>query len=1434
MPLEPHPPVELVLTNVQLQELDNDIVSAFENTRACANCGNTTFGLEAGADAYRTVLRRPGVNDKAQRLSPITKDLSDCPEAHHRVWACGTCRARNPLSATSLGAYVPTVTEQYCKALVSVPYEALHRTSFIDVSYKLTNAATGYVTGEFAEHSLLQSPILVAAENAPAHTYQHYLQLIMDELTACGLLYQHYVPLWNAAGSVASTLPARTFEHILATAQDRDPCTDRHEHHNRAPAILDVFANPSAMPSTSSAVVGTVRPVRHPEPVQITATPADLYYRSGRAAVMEDHVSVEHLLMPAFFPHDDGFYEQRKYFHSTHYLRLRCRQSFTPFTVQCPYLLMLRAQDLARSCILNSKGAYLVNRRAYDYVEQGLIDAGRDSDAQAVLNKLVKRKVSDNVEGSPQYFRREKLELDAMVRHLGLPSHFLTVTMNETGAHRAPEYTALDALISSWDDLLDWHNIPVECNRAFLMRFDHVWKNYILGGCQVLGDIKDFAIRFECQGRGSLHAHICIWLSDADALDLDRRIICFVPADYNGDTATFVPPVDPLLHRLYLHVLHKQQHRCRDNTDTKKGCICDGHCKLGFPQPLHDSHLPVLRDEKRRYKYRCPRQCDQRSVSMVPELGLLFDAHVNVVKVVDEEWSAYILKYSSKPPPSGDLDLRVEDVVNLGIRDSTVWKKAVAHRFAVTHVYQPAELALVATSTPIFHKSRTVSFVNINPLEERCKRADVFAYGTPRAEDQMGYCQRPDSYVLTNPYTGHLVDFKTVRCVDFHRQVVLYSKYQLNALSKVNDDDWDTAIHYFNEVAGMVNRHGLCPVHGALSNDFIGVSDLGLAYFWRKPHNLVRFPWVDPRKDFQSFCYHLLCENMYFSQELHVKNGHSTYSAAAYAAGIIDTWDRLYDCMAAHCKYVFASATLTDDDIQDAWHGMFEHDDADDLPPSCDFELDIARAAAIHDEASDLLPLNLAFDDSQSAAVNSILAPAARGVFIVRGGPGCGKSVIARYVAQQRASSDGVILMAPTNEVSQRLSKHSDTVHATANVPMGKTLSGMKPNHRHLRTLATCHTIIIDEAFMMTAQSFQYVLTRLCEAQDSTVDQVLASNTILLVGDERQLPPVCQASCKYLADVCTKHHLCTNRYFKDAWNNPSRQLLLDVNHRNPAMAHKLARIAEQHRTPLTQAWVDAELNAPFLSEELPLDLDCRVLCTHHVDATAHNTAAIQDFSHNSGAQLVPLTRKFARQRDDAPGLDPIAYDDLSAAEKSFVDAKGPVRASHLCIGADVRFNHTVAKKNGKTTAATGTVVGFYYEFGTHDLSGIQVLLHRTQKNVRVSRIKVQHCPPGAKYVQVAFWPLTLAYAATVHSVQGANISHPIRLDLRSCFDTGLAYTALSRNTADGALSLARPLTVHDLRVLDIDVYYAAKADWRNGTGPPPAPRQRVHVEDLLQ
>ena len=178
-------------------------------------------------------------------------------------------------------------------------------------------------------------------------------------------------------------------------------------------------------------------------------------------------------------------------------------------------------------------GADVVNKRAYETRAKQLDQADDCTPSpEAVLDRLVKHRVSDGVDGSPQFFKAGKRKFDTMVRQLGLPAYFVTITMNETGPTRSKEFDAIDQLMQEWNIEFDWRDVPVECNCLFVARFKHILHSHLL---KPLGTITDYAIRFECRGRGSLHVHTCVWLQgDVDALG--KRLVSYIPAVFNPDS----------------------------------------------------------------------------------------------------------------------------------------------------------------------------------------------------------------------------------------------------------------------------------------------------------------------------------------------------------------------------------------------------------------------------------------------------------------------------------------------------------------------------------------------------------------------------------------------------------------------------------------------------------------------------------------------------------------------------------------------------------------------------------------------------------------------------------------------------------------------------------------------------------------------------------
>ena len=81
-----------------------------------------------------------------------------------------------------------------------------------------------------------------------------------------------------------------------------------------------------------------------------------------------------------------------------------------------------------------------------------------------------------------------------------------------------------------------------------------------------------------------------------------------------------------------------------------------------------------------------------------------------------------MLKYSTKQNPTGSLRLAPNQLLALGFEQADVYRRAVALRSASTQIYQPAQLALIATDTPTFRISSVTMYVNILPPDARLTR----------------------------------------------------------------------------------------------------------------------------------------------------------------------------------------------------------------------------------------------------------------------------------------------------------------------------------------------------------------------------------------------------------------------------------------------------------------------------------------------------------------------------------------------------------------------------------------------------------------------------------------------------------------------------------------------------------------------------------------
>ena len=179
--------------------------------------------------------------------------------------------------------------------------------------------------------------------------------------------------------------------------------------------------------------------------------------------------------------------------------------------------------------------------------EDGPITASQVKNPSSINTHVRKDKAyrfMKNVRGSPAYYQRTFYELLAMIRQLGTPTWFLTLSAadmkwpdmiqiiaRQYGVH----YTDDDVEELSFEQKSSWlKRNPVTAARHFQYRLNTFFTQFLKSTAKPLGDIIDYAIRVEFQARASPHAHTVIWVKDAPRFGIDSDSdVCNFIDEYN-------------------------------------------------------------------------------------------------------------------------------------------------------------------------------------------------------------------------------------------------------------------------------------------------------------------------------------------------------------------------------------------------------------------------------------------------------------------------------------------------------------------------------------------------------------------------------------------------------------------------------------------------------------------------------------------------------------------------------------------------------------------------------------------------------------------------------------------------------------------------------------------------------------------------------------
>ena len=190
------------------------------------------------------------------------------------------------------------------------------------------------------------------------------------------------------------------------------------------------------------------------------------------------------------------------------------------------------------------------------------------------------------IRNSPQYWENQKRDVFAMIRQLGLPTLFLSLSANDL--YWRELIISLGKLVDKKDyseDLrngaLSWQirsrlvqSDPVTCVRHFDHRVSKFIETVLKSPASPLGILKDYFYRVEFQQRGSPHIHMLAWIENAPkyAGDKEEDVL-----EYIDRVASCSSNVAMELEEFLEYQKHKHSRTCRKGGKPV--------CRFGIPFP---------------------------------------------------------------------------------------------------------------------------------------------------------------------------------------------------------------------------------------------------------------------------------------------------------------------------------------------------------------------------------------------------------------------------------------------------------------------------------------------------------------------------------------------------------------------------------------------------------------------------------------------------------------------------------------------------------------------------------------------------------------------------------------------------------------------------------------------------------------------------------
>ena len=316
--------------------------------------------------------------------------------------------------------------------------------------------------------------------------------------------------------------------------------------------------------------------------------------------LMDEHF--EEMAFPDLFPYGRGGYnstsERRTRLQMRQYMQQRVLNVDGRFGGIVDYLFCAQYATDIKQLQGNTYLALRLNRGKT--LDGRNVTAGMLRNAKE-LQRLARTeqtwKVLKTVRGSPAYWQNELYQLLAMLRSLGKPTFFITLSaadlhwremLEATAVQKGKRYSMQDIRNMTVKDRADHlKGNPAIAAWMFQYRVECFEAKYLKHPSNPLGKLIDSVFKIEFQQRGAPHVHGLLWIEGAPRVDVDsdESVVRFIDRHISGAMPTEGEDVRYMRCLVKKFQLHKHSTYCRKHHI----------CRFGFPQAI-SPHTLIARE----------------------------------------------------------------------------------------------------------------------------------------------------------------------------------------------------------------------------------------------------------------------------------------------------------------------------------------------------------------------------------------------------------------------------------------------------------------------------------------------------------------------------------------------------------------------------------------------------------------------------------------------------------------------------------------------------------------------------------------------------------------------------------------------------------------------------------------------------------------------